>query len=185
MLTLPVVVTPDPATYSVAGNRRAEAFTCFAAPFMRGRLLDVGCGQASIPLYLFQHPIERIVGLDPVEAPHPFTFRQGRAEQMPFAPCSFDTVVCATALDHLDHAAHVSDALREIRRVLKPGGRFLSWETTVPPDEAGGDEHHAYRFTDDWLFDRWSDFFRPVALEWQREGMRNGCAEVFGLWERS
>jgi SAM-dependent methyltransferase len=177
-----VTTAPDPDPYSVPGNTRAVAFARFAAPHLRGKLLDVGCGAASVPLYLALHPLELITGLDPEPADHPFTFHQGTAEFLPFPAASFDTVVCAAALDHLPHASHVGDALREIRRVLRPGGRFVSWETTVPIGEPG-DEHHLFRFTDGWLFNRFCDFFDPAVIEWQRVGMRRGCAEVFSVWE--
>lgn len=181
-----MTTTLDPETYSIPGNARAAVFAQFAAPHLRGRLLDVGCGAAPVPLYLALHPLELITGLDPEPAEHPFSFHLGHAEQMPFPSGSFDTVVCATALDHLPHASYVSDALKEIRRVLRPGGRFISWETTLPLGQAqDGDEHHRFRFTDDWLFSRFCDFFAPVAIEWRREGMRYGCAEVFSVWETS
>lgn len=174
----------DPDTYSVPGNTRAEAFTRFAAPFLTGKLLDVGCGAAHVPIYLRAHPLELVTGIDPEPAEHPFRFHEGRAELLPFEPATFDTVVCATAMDHLAAAVNVRDALREIRRVLKPQGRFVSWETTVPLGEAHADEHHAYRFTDRWLLDCWREIFVPIVVEWHRRGMRAGCAEVFSVWEQ-
>ena len=176
----------SPQDYSVVGNERAERFALFAAAFLRGHILDVGCGAAAVPVYLQSrmHAPQTITGIDPIPAEHPFTFRQAMAEQLPFVPNRFDTVVCATTLDHLAHPSHVPLALREIRRVLKPGGRFVSWETTVPLGDDGADAQHQFRFTNDWLFHRFADFFRPVVMEWHHAGMRKGCAEVFGVWEK-
>ena len=60
------------------------------------------------------------------------TFRQADAESLPFPDESFDTVTCRCGLmfvpDHLK-------ALRECRRVLKPGGRavFAVWGTREQP----------------------------------------------------
>jgi ubiquinone/menaquinone biosynthesis C-methylase UbiE len=49
-------------------------------------------------------------------------FHQGRIEQMPFKDASFDTVVTT---DVLEHVLHLDDALRELLRVLKPGGKLI------------------------------------------------------------
>ncbi|MEQ1876143.1 MAG: class I SAM-dependent methyltransferase, partial [Bdellovibrionia bacterium] len=47
---------------------------------------------------------------------------EGKAEFMPFAPHSFDTVVCTFTICSLKSPA---EAISEIHRVLKPGGRLL------------------------------------------------------------
>jgi ubiquinone/menaquinone biosynthesis C-methylase UbiE len=171
-------------TYSVPGNRRAEAFAQFAAPYLRGRVLDVGTGAAPVPLYLATHPVELLTGVDPEQAEHPFAFHQGSATALPFSYTTFDTVVCATALDHLFSVLDVGAAVHEFERVLRRGGRFLSWETVVPPKEAGPDEHHHFRLTEKLVWDAFSRVFRPMEMHWHRQGMRDGCAELFSAWEK-
>ncbi len=47
------------------------------------------------------------------------------ADDLPFAPGSFDAVYIANTLHHLPEPLAV---LREIRRVLRPGGWFFSWD---------------------------------------------------------
>jgi len=49
-------------------------------------------------------------------------FRQGNASQMPFAEASFDFLLCRAAFKNFSDPV---GALREMRRVLKPGGRAL------------------------------------------------------------
>ena len=54
---------------------------------------------------------------------------QGRAEALPFRAETFD---CVTVGFALRHANQLSAALREIARVLTPGGRFVVLEWTRP-----------------------------------------------------
>lgn len=49
-------------------------------------------------------------------------FREGNASQMPFAESSFDFLLCRAAFKNFSEPL---GALREMRRVLKPGGRAL------------------------------------------------------------
>ena len=54
----------------------------------------------------------------------PVTFTTARAQQLPFPDGTFDAVTCTLALHHVardDRAA----AVREMHRVLRPGGRVL------------------------------------------------------------
>jgi demethylmenaquinone methyltransferase/2-methoxy-6-polyprenyl-1,4-benzoquinol methylase len=50
---------------------------------------------------------------------------QGNAEQLPFADRAFDAYTIAFGIRNV---THIDKALREARRVLKPGGRFLCLE---------------------------------------------------------
>ena len=57
------------------------------------------------------------------------TFQEGTAELLPFADASFDLVTCRIAPHHF---LSVPQFLSETARVLKPGGRFVLADTTVP-----------------------------------------------------
>jgi len=48
-------------------------------------------------------------------------FRQGDAQDLPYGDASFDAVVCGYGIIHVSHPDR---ALREMRRVLRPGGRL-------------------------------------------------------------
>lgn len=92
------------------------------------RVLDVGCGpQGSLE---WAHDAALRVGLDPlvedyrrlgIDA-HAMRYVAGGAERIPFDDASFDVVAAFNSLDHVDDAGR---ALREIARVLAPGGLFL------------------------------------------------------------
>lgn len=59
----------------------------------------------------------------------PVTWIQGRAEALPFRVAAFDCVTLGFALRHVED---LDAALREIRRMLRPGGRFVLVEWTRP-----------------------------------------------------
>src|ERR1700687_1528372 len=114
-----------------AGMRRvALAVLGHALDGRRGlRILDAGCGTGGTTVELRQ--FGEVVGIDLAWAAlEPARARglSGRAratnEQLPFGAAAFDV---ATSFEVIYHLGVGSDmcALREIRRVLKPGGLFM------------------------------------------------------------
>jgi SAM-dependent methyltransferase len=84
------------------------------------RILDVGCGVK--PYYpLFAAIASEYVGVDVVETE--WADVVGPAEALPVDDASFDLVLCTQVLEHTDDPAH---AIRELRRVVAPGGRVLA-----------------------------------------------------------
>jgi SAM-dependent methyltransferase len=146
---------------SVEGHPSAAMFTQFVNQFLRGDVLDIGCGPQPVPLYLQQYAVDRIYGIDPISTAerHPFHFHQGVAEFLPWNDGSFDVAIAATSLDHV---LFLDEALREIHRVLKADGEFLVWVAfvagSVPydphaPDIQPVDEYHLFHFSEEF-FDR-------------------------------
>ncbi len=98
------------------------------------RLLDVGCGYGGRTLhYALRCGASEAEGIEPgavmVERCRALAkelgaknvrFETGVAEDLPFPDDSFDVV---TSFDVLEHVESPFDALAEIRRVLRPGGR--------------------------------------------------------------
>ena len=101
------------------------------------RLLEVGCGSAafwianldripagwSVTLTDFspgmlQGAREALAG-----AEHPFQFLQADAQALPFAEAEFDAVIANHMLYHVPDRPQ---ALREMARILKPGGRLYA-----------------------------------------------------------
>jgi SAM-dependent methyltransferase len=86
----------------------------------RVRVLDVGCGVKPYYPFFAAHASD-YVGLDVVE--NPAADLLGSVESIPVDAGSFDLVLCTQVLEHCDDPAQ---AVRELRRVLAPGGRVLA-----------------------------------------------------------
>jgi demethylmenaquinone methyltransferase/2-methoxy-6-polyprenyl-1,4-benzoquinol methylase len=106
-----------------------------------GRLLDLGTGTGDIALAVRKtHPDATVVAGDftiemmrvgrarPSGAALPWTAAD--ALNLPFADASFDAVVSGFLMRNV---ADLPRALREQRRILKPGGRIVILDTTRPP----------------------------------------------------
>ena len=98
------------------------------------RVLDLGCGTGALSLIAKRtQPGIEIVGLDPdpkalararrkVERSGlAVTLEQGFGDSLPFADASFDRVLSSFMFHHLETAQKPA-VLREVRRVLRPGG---------------------------------------------------------------
>ena len=110
-------------------------------------VLDVGCGVVPICNWISMRG-HQVTAIDPSESEIEFllskklngffgssvSYQTGRAEQLEFSDCSFDVVTCTSVLEHLP-AGNDRLALREIARVLKPGG-WLLITFDVAPEQA-------------------------------------------------
>lgn len=145
---------------SIDDHSEAQKFKNFISPYIKGRVLDIGCGPQPKPSYLANIENSQISGLDPIapKKKHPFDFVQGFGEYLPWAAKSFSSVVLATTLDHY---CDLDAGLDEIMRVLKPGGYLLAWITetegapayhAADPDLSYADEEHLYHIDTAWLF---------------------------------
>jgi SAM-dependent methyltransferase len=83
------------------------------------RLLDVGCGEKPYAP-IFEPYVSEYIGVDPVENPH--AELKGAVEALPVGDGSVDVVLCSQVLEHVEDPAQ---AVRELFRVLRPGGWLL------------------------------------------------------------
>lgn len=101
------------------------------------RVLEVGCGTGTLLLLLARaQPALEITGLDPDPkalararrkadaASAAVRLDRGFSDSLPYPDASYDRVFSCFMLHHLDGIEEKVGTLREIRRVLKPGGRL-------------------------------------------------------------
>ncbi len=123
-------------------RREAVEHVAGAAP---ARTLDVATGTAGVALRLVERTGTHVTGIDLTEA----MLRQGAAnvarrvrriacasrsdavEQLPFPDATFDALTFTYLLRYV---ADPAATLRELARVVKPGGPIASLEFLVPPD---------------------------------------------------
>lgn len=101
-------------------------------------VLDVGCGTGTLAIAAKRHvgPAGHVVGIDAspemiaragrkaVAAGIAVTFERATAQALPFGDAHFDVILSTLMFHHLPRSGREACA-REMRRVLKPGGRIL------------------------------------------------------------
>jgi demethylmenaquinone methyltransferase / 2-methoxy-6-polyprenyl-1,4-benzoquinol methylase len=122
--------------------RRAAVEAVAARP--EDRVLDVACGTGMVSRALVERWGCRVVGLDQsaamlgrarsmLDASQRLAARielvEGEAEDLPFGDAEFDHLTFTYLLRYVDDPAAT---LRELARVVKPGGRVSSLEFCVP-----------------------------------------------------
>ena len=125
------------------------------------RVLDLCCGTGDLAFALARGGAAQVVGADfshamlvrartksnanaqdtKRQSAVPAAFFEADALRLPFADVSFDLVTSAFGFRNL---ANYEDGLREIRRVLKPGGTLAILEFSEPPPGVPGDLYRWY-----------------------------------------
>jgi ubiquinone/menaquinone biosynthesis C-methylase UbiE len=119
----------------VIGAPLADDLICLAAPRPGERVLDVACGTGTVARLAAQQvgPHGAVAGLDVnpgmlavaqsvTPADLSIEWHEGDAEAMPLPDEAFDVVLCQISLQFMMDKLL---ALREMRRVLAPGGRLI------------------------------------------------------------
>ncbi len=122
--------------------RWRRALVDAVAPVVGERVLDVATGTGMVAAELRKRADCSVVGLD--QSPEMLgaakarfagenssvELVQGQAEQLPFADASFDVLTFTYLLRYVDDP---KATVRELARVVRPGGRVASLEFGVPP----------------------------------------------------
>lgn len=124
-----------------AQGKDLQRLSQLLAAYPQARVLDLGCGAghasftaaaqvAQVVAYDLSAQMLAVVaqaaqarGLDNIQT------QQGMAETLPFADGEFDLVISRYSAHHWHD---VGQALREVKRVLKPGGRAIMMDVVSP-----------------------------------------------------
>lgn len=134
--TYPIMFRVEQSHWWYTGRRKILADfvekICRQVTDRRPRILDVGCGTGANLLMLSEYGDAE--GVDISEDALAFCrerglekVRLGAAEDLPYEDGTFDLV---TAFDVVEHIDDDLAGLREMRRVLRPGGRVLLFVPT-------------------------------------------------------
>ena len=110
------------------------------------RVLDVGCGSGATACRIAMRYDSSVYGIDLSEVMvanaelraqrlglhDKVHFRTGDVFELPYSDGEFDVVILESVLTPLP--GDVQDAMREMVRVLRPGGRLCANESTVDPE---------------------------------------------------
>ena len=134
------------------GRRRVLARVIDSLHLARGaRILDAGCGSGRNMVELARRGTVTGIELSPMSvaaarARGVGDVVEGTVEDLPFDDDSFDFAVCLDVIEHLDDDGQT---LRELRRVVAPGGMLLVTVPAYPSLWSSHDvvNHHRRRYT--------------------------------------
>ncbi|HSU31143.1 MAG TPA: class I SAM-dependent methyltransferase [Bryobacteraceae bacterium] len=124
-------------------NKEAARLRAAWIPHARGEVLEIGIGSGlNLPFYSPQ--VEHVYGVDPSLELQRIARKRLRAggiqieflpqsaeEKLPLADASIDTIVMTWTLCSIPNAP---EALKQVKRLLKPGGRLIFLEHGRAPD---------------------------------------------------
>jgi Methylase involved in ubiquinone/menaquinone biosynthesis len=155
------------------------------------KVLDIGCGNGKTVSALINMGLD-VTGLDfsPSAIDHCVKTFGGKAkftiaecDRIPFPDNSFDAVTAVHILEHLDDR-QLSDTVKEIRRVLIPGGKVFVRSFAVGDSRADGKDRDvrgngiSYRY---YTTEQMKEIFREfdaLIIERKDETMRFGAVRV-------
>ncbi len=120
------------------GGRLNDRLAGLAGPAPGADVVDIGCGPGDLARVLARR-VGRVTGVDPSPQMIDYAnarsrdmancrFELGTAQALPLPDASVDLVTSTFAMHHIP-AAHRGDAVAQMFRVLRPGGRLLLADT--------------------------------------------------------
>ncbi len=188
---------------SFGQNGRWRRFMVSRVPAHRESVvLDVATGTAGVARELVRRTGCAVVGVDPsvemLEAGRRLLAADGRtgaridllrarAEELPFGDAAFDHLTFTYLLRYVDDPAAT---MRELARVLKPGGTMASLEFALPPERVWRAAWEAYTrvglpVAGNVVSPGWAEAGRFLGPSIRDFYGRHPLPEVAGMWRRA
>ena len=150
------------ATHFICGHKTITQQRKKVIPLAKGQVLEIGIGSGlNLPLY-DPKKVQHVWGLDPCKemwqlantrnVQFDVEYLQAPAERIPLEDGSADSIVATYTLCTVPN---IINALKDMRRVLRPGGELIFCEHGAAPEER---------------LKRWQDRLNPI---WQK--VAGGC----------
>jgi demethylmenaquinone methyltransferase / 2-methoxy-6-polyprenyl-1,4-benzoquinol methylase len=180
--------------------RWRRALVDAVAPQAGERLLDVATGTGMVAAELLERADCTVVGLD--QSPQMLSaartrftgddsdrvlLLEGQAEALPFPDASFDALTFTYLLRYVDDPPAT---IRELARVVRPGGRIASLEFGVPPRLPARAAWRLYTAVGlpllGWLFSReWREVGRFLGPSIRGFYERHPFEQIAGYWREA
>jgi ubiquinone/menaquinone biosynthesis C-methylase UbiE len=136
----------------VAQKKLHDQIVKYLKPSDTDKILDIGCGQGFVASDLAKRYNLNITGIDitpyMITRAQRYSKRAGVSEKTnfftqdynntTFPDNSFDYIY---AVETLCHSTNLRDTLKELYRILKPGGKFVSLEYSLDPSKLKGTKY--------------------------------------------
>lgn len=140
----------DPIVKLFGGDAAREALLAQAGIQPKHRVFDLGCGTGTFDVFIKKRiPQVELVGLDPdpkalararkkaEREGIAIQFDHGFGDQLPYPDASFDRAISSFMFHHIP-TEEKGKTLREVHRVLKPGGEFHLADFEGPEEHKHG-----------------------------------------------
>ena len=138
------------------------------------KLLDIGCGAGGPGLFIAEQKMLRLTGVDPIQQAVDQALEFSKAFKLAYKPkfmrghfCDIplesDSVDMAISIDSLWPVYDKMAALKEAKRVIRQGGRFIftNWDiVSIDPGQAL--EHAGFKLIDRWTDPGWKSYQEAV-----------------------
>lgn len=118
-----VIVNSKKTTSIITNQLQLDYLNDIAPDYIRGNLLDLGCGEKPYKL-IYDSLCNSSIGVDVKTCKHEQKYVDvfASADEMPFENETFDSVLCTNVLEHVPN---MEKAFSEISRVLKKEGYLI------------------------------------------------------------
>lgn len=157
---------------------------------LKSKVLDIGCGLGGLMRYIKARlPQTKLCGIDfsdfaikkAKEFDDRMEYKEGSAYEIPYEDGKFDVVIASEVIEHLSYPDKM---MKEIKRVLRKGGRVLISTPEGTEDGQMASEEHVKEYTPVELVKYVEKYFKPDAIKMPMIKLNPKTQEyIRGYWQ--